>query len=328
MKTQAVAKYMRVQPRKVRLIAEELKGKPAAHSVDVLGFHKSKSAQVLRKVIKSAMANARETHGVDPENLRIARIMVDEGPSMKRLMARAMGRGNRILKKTSHITVIVEEFEPRGLVKPHGTKAKPRPTFKTGTVSTREESKGSGARLNSQEKSITQDRSVKEHASEDRLLTDVFEAPSKQLEASLVESGLRLVIGMKLGASEVKQESRDGVVVWADSSNDLILAGERKRGYIDVAFAIHQDSQAYIERRTSPTSESEEWKVFAWREEDGSVCTLKEHPENAYLVGHWRIRSFDEAALIEYLRPIAEDWQQSLKRLKSTVQGVLKSASM
>ena len=77
----------------------------------------------------SAMANARENHGVDPENLRIARIMVDEGPRMKRLMARAMGRGNRILKKTSHITVIVEEFEPAGAVKPHGTKAKPRPTF-------------------------------------------------------------------------------------------------------------------------------------------------------------------------------------------------------
>lgn len=129
MQVQAVAKYIRVQPRKVRIVADEVNGKPAAQSAAVLRYHKSKSAQALRKVLISAMANARENHGVDPENLRIARIMVDEGPRMKRMMARAMGRGNRILKKTSHITVVVEEFEPAGAVKPHGTKAKPRPTF-------------------------------------------------------------------------------------------------------------------------------------------------------------------------------------------------------
>jgi large subunit ribosomal protein L22 len=129
MQVQAVAKYIRVQPRKVRIVADEVNGKPAAQCVAELRYHTSKSAQALRKVLISAMANARENHGVDPENLRIARIMVDEGPSMKRMMSRAMGRGNRILKKTSHITVIVEEFEPAGAVKPHGTKAKPRPTF-------------------------------------------------------------------------------------------------------------------------------------------------------------------------------------------------------
>ncbi|MCC7433456.1 MAG: 50S ribosomal protein L22 [Methanoregulaceae archaeon] len=129
MQVQAVAKYIRVQPRKVRIVADEVNGKPAAQCVAELRYHTSKSAQALRKVLISAMANARENHGVDPENLRIARIMVDEGPSMKRMMPRAMGRGNRILKKTSHITVIVEEFEPAGAVKPHGTKSKPRPTF-------------------------------------------------------------------------------------------------------------------------------------------------------------------------------------------------------
>lgn len=129
MEVQAVAKYIRVQPRKVRIVADEVNGKSAAHTVALLRYHKSKSAQVLRKVLLSAMANARENHGVDPENLRIVRIMVDEGPSMKRLIARAMGRGNRILKKTSHITVVVEEVDFAAKVKPHGTKAKPRPTF-------------------------------------------------------------------------------------------------------------------------------------------------------------------------------------------------------
>lgn len=129
MEVQAVAKYIKVQPRKVRIVADELRGKPAEHSVHLLRYHPSKSAAALRKVLISAMANARENHGIDPENLRIAAIMVDEGPKQKRIQARAMGRGNRILKKTSHITVVVEDYEPQAAVKPHGTKAKPRPTF-------------------------------------------------------------------------------------------------------------------------------------------------------------------------------------------------------
>lgn len=129
MEVRAVAKYIRVQPRKVRIVAKEVSGKPAEYSAHLLRYHKSKSAAALRKVLVSAMANARENHGIDPENLRIANIMVDEGPHMKRMIARAMGRGNRIVKKTSHITVVVEEFEAQGAVKAHGTKAKPRPTF-------------------------------------------------------------------------------------------------------------------------------------------------------------------------------------------------------
>lgn len=129
MEVRAVAKYIRVQPRKVRIVADELRGQPAEHSAHLLRYHRSKSAAALRKVLVSAMANARENHGIDPENLRIASIMVDAGPKMKRMQARAMGRGNRIEKKTSHITVVVEEFEPEAAVKPHGTKAKARPTF-------------------------------------------------------------------------------------------------------------------------------------------------------------------------------------------------------
>lgn len=129
MEVRAVARYIRVQPRKVRIVADELRGKPAEYSAHLLRYHKSKTAAALRKVLISAMANARENHGIDPENLRIASIMVDEGPRLKRMQARAMGRGNRIVKKTSHITVVVEDYEPQAAVKPHGTKAKPRPTF-------------------------------------------------------------------------------------------------------------------------------------------------------------------------------------------------------
>jgi len=80
-------------------------------------------------VLISAIANAQENHNLSPEGLRISAILVDEGPRLKRMQARAMGRGNRIIKKTSHITVVVEDYEVARPVKPHGTKAKSRPTF-------------------------------------------------------------------------------------------------------------------------------------------------------------------------------------------------------
>ncbi|MBL8066084.1 MAG: 50S ribosomal protein L22 [Chthonomonadaceae bacterium] len=131
MEVRAVAKYIRVQPRKVRIVADEVRGVPAQRAADVLRFHPSKGAFHLRKVVISAMANAQENLNLSPENLRIATIMVDEGPKMKRITARSMGRANRILKKTSHITVVVEEFQPEATVKPHGTKAKARPKFET-----------------------------------------------------------------------------------------------------------------------------------------------------------------------------------------------------
>jgi large subunit ribosomal protein L22 len=113
----------------VRIIADEIRGRNAAYSAALLQYHPSKSARVLRKVLISAMANAQENHGLSGEDLRIATIMVDEGPRFKRMRARAQGRGNRILKKTAHITIVVEEAEPEQKVKPHGTKAKPRPSF-------------------------------------------------------------------------------------------------------------------------------------------------------------------------------------------------------
>jgi large subunit ribosomal protein L22 len=132
MQVKAIGKYIKVQPRKVRIIADKVRDTSATHTVSLLRYHTSKSARELRKVLMSAMANAQENHGISPDNLKIAGITVDEGPRQKRMRARAMGRGFRILKKTSHITVLVEEGEGEVKVKPHGTKAKPRPTFATG----------------------------------------------------------------------------------------------------------------------------------------------------------------------------------------------------
>jgi large subunit ribosomal protein L22 len=131
MQVKAVGKYVRVQPRKVRIIADQVRETRAEHTVHLLRYHTSKSAKELRKVLLSAMANAQENHGISPDQLKIAAITIDAGPRLKRMRARAMGRGYRIEKKTSHITVLVEDAEAAPPVKPHGTKAKPRPTFAT-----------------------------------------------------------------------------------------------------------------------------------------------------------------------------------------------------
>ena len=129
MEVRAVAKYVKVQPRKVRQVAREVRGKSAVHMAHVLRFHPSKSAFALRKVLVSAIHNAQENHNLDVDTLRIATVMIDEGPKQKRIQARAMGRANRIFKRTSHITVVVEDGEPETTVKPHGTQAKDRPTL-------------------------------------------------------------------------------------------------------------------------------------------------------------------------------------------------------
>lgn len=129
MEVKAVAKFIRVQPRKVRIVAREIKGRPAVECAHLLRFHPSKGAFLLRKVLVSAIANAQENHGVSADMLRISRISIDEGPVLKRISQRSMGRGNRLNKKMSHITVILEDYEPEGAVKAHGTKAKARPKF-------------------------------------------------------------------------------------------------------------------------------------------------------------------------------------------------------
>lgn len=129
MEVKAITRYVRVQPRKVRIVADEVRGMTAISAAHKLRFHKSKGAQMLRKTLISAMANAAENFNLAPEALKIAAITIDEGPRLKRMQARAMGRGNRIIKKTSHITVVVEDVEPTAVVKAHGTKPKARPTL-------------------------------------------------------------------------------------------------------------------------------------------------------------------------------------------------------
>ena len=109
MEIKAVAKYMRISPQKVRMLAGAIKGKPVEAGLDALRFMPQKAAGVVEKVLRSAVANADQNADVDVDALVIKNVLVDQGPSLKRFRARARGRGTRILKRTSHITVILAE---------------------------------------------------------------------------------------------------------------------------------------------------------------------------------------------------------------------------
>jgi large subunit ribosomal protein L22 len=109
MKVRAVAKYIRVSPTKVRRVARAMKGKRVEDALSVLGFMPQRSADILAKVIRSAVANADQRPDVDVDSLSISSIVVNQGPSLKRFRPRAMGRATKILKRTSHITVVLAE---------------------------------------------------------------------------------------------------------------------------------------------------------------------------------------------------------------------------
>lgn len=111
MEAKAVGRYLRVPPRKARLVLDEVRGKSANEALAMLKFVPNRAAQHIRQIIESAIANAEHNYAMDREILRISRAYVDQGPSLKRIQPRAMGRAYRILKRTSHITVILSEDE-------------------------------------------------------------------------------------------------------------------------------------------------------------------------------------------------------------------------
>ena len=109
MQARAVAKYVRISPRKARLVMDQLRGKNVEEALNLLNFAPQKSAYIVKKLISSAVANAEENSEIDVDTLFIKSIYADEGPTLKRFRPRAMGRATRIRKRTSHITVILEE---------------------------------------------------------------------------------------------------------------------------------------------------------------------------------------------------------------------------
>jgi large subunit ribosomal protein L22 len=109
MEVKAISRYVRISPQKVRKIAGAIKGKPVETGLGILKFMPQKAAGLVEKVVRSAAANADHNHGLDVDSLVINNLIVDQGPTLKRFRARARGRGARILKRTSHITVILAE---------------------------------------------------------------------------------------------------------------------------------------------------------------------------------------------------------------------------
>jgi large subunit ribosomal protein L22 len=111
MEARAVARHVRVSPRKARLVVDMIRGKSASEASTILQFTPKGAAEVVGKVLASAVANAEHNLKIKPDTLYVAQAFVDEGPTLKRIRPRAMGRAFRIRKRTSHVTVVVKQRE-------------------------------------------------------------------------------------------------------------------------------------------------------------------------------------------------------------------------
>ncbi len=109
MQATAKLKQSRISPQKARLVADQVRGLPVSKALEMLQYSTKKAAHSIKKVLESAIANAEHNEGADIDELKVTTICIDEGPVMKRWRARAKGRGTRILKRSSHITVTVAE---------------------------------------------------------------------------------------------------------------------------------------------------------------------------------------------------------------------------
>lgn len=105
----AVAKWIRTAPRKLRLVADMVRGKKASEAVTLLDFTNKRAARTLNKVIKSAIANAENNHELDTNKLVVSQLYVDQGPMFKRYLPKSRGRATPVLKYGSHITVVVRQ---------------------------------------------------------------------------------------------------------------------------------------------------------------------------------------------------------------------------
>ena len=99
--------FARISPQKARLVGDQIRGMSVESALQQLAFSKKKAAALMKKVLESAIANAENNNGLDIDELKVKTVMIDAGPTLKRMRARAKGRGNKIIKRTSHITLTV-----------------------------------------------------------------------------------------------------------------------------------------------------------------------------------------------------------------------------
>lgn len=109
MQASAKLTHIHISAQKARLVADEIRGMTAEKAIMLLSFSTQKAAGIIKKLLDSAIANAEHNMGADIDDLKVATIFVDQGPTMKRFKARARGRGDRILKRTCHITIVVSD---------------------------------------------------------------------------------------------------------------------------------------------------------------------------------------------------------------------------
>lgn len=120
METRASARYIRISARKARLVVDTIRGRDIEAARQILDFSDKAAARVVSKVLHSAVANAENNNGLAPDDLYVAKVYVDEGPTLKRFRPRAMGRATRINKRTCHITLILDEKEPEKVAPKRG----------------------------------------------------------------------------------------------------------------------------------------------------------------------------------------------------------------
>jgi large subunit ribosomal protein L22 len=109
MQATANARYVRIAPRKVKLVVDLIRGKQVGEAIAILRHTPKAASPILEKLLNSAIANAEHNYSLDPNNLVVTQAYVNQGPTMKRFRPRAMGRASRINKRTSHITLVVSE---------------------------------------------------------------------------------------------------------------------------------------------------------------------------------------------------------------------------
>jgi len=109
MEVKAKLRFVRVGPRKAQLVADLIRGKGSEEALNILTFTKKAAAKIVIKLLKSAIANAAQKKNVDVDRLYVKKIAVDQGPTLKRFQPRALGRATTIRKRTSHITIVLDE---------------------------------------------------------------------------------------------------------------------------------------------------------------------------------------------------------------------------
>ena len=113
MEAKAILRYARISPRKVSIVLNLIRNKPVGEAMAILKYTPKAASELLIKLLNSAIANAQQNNQMDPEKLYVSECFVCPGPTLKRMMPRAQGRGDRILKRTSHITLVVKEKETK-----------------------------------------------------------------------------------------------------------------------------------------------------------------------------------------------------------------------